>query len=76
MSAIDPLRSQVVLLYFPLEINAAPSPAPKLEVRFQALPSGDSGTAKELTMTATQVPVLASTPQGIPFSCTDQNFNM
>lgn len=55
-------------LYFTLEINAAPSPAPKLEVRFQALPSEDSGAAKELTMAATQLPVLAGTPQGIQYS--------
>ncbi|XP_048110054.1 mitochondrial mRNA pseudouridine synthase TRUB2 [Alosa alosa] len=45
------------------EINAAPSPAPKLEVNFQALPSGESGTTKELIMAATQLPVLSASPQ-------------
>ncbi|XP_062402171.1 mitochondrial mRNA pseudouridine synthase TRUB2 [Sardina pilchardus] len=45
------------------EINAAPSPAPKLEVNFQALPSGEPGTAKELIMTATRLPVLSTSPQ-------------
>lgn len=41
-------------------INAAPEPRPQLEVRFQALPSGE--TSEALTMTASHVPVLATSP--------------
>ncbi|KAI4892741.1 hypothetical protein NFI96_032307 [Prochilodus magdalenae] len=43
-------------------VNSSPPPAPQFQVQFQLLSSGETSTSKELTVTATRLPVLADHP--------------
>lgn len=56
--------SNLHLWNLPLELNAFQR-APKQEVRFQALPSGETDVTKELTIAATQLPVLSTSHHGL-----------
>ncbi|KAL6457907.1 hypothetical protein MHYP_G00331370 [Metynnis hypsauchen] len=43
-------------------VNSSPPPAPRFQVQFQLLSSGESSSSRELTVTATRLPALADHP--------------
>ncbi|KAL7891489.1 hypothetical protein AOLI_G00009650 [Acnodon oligacanthus] len=43
-------------------VNSSPPPAPRCQVQFQLLSSGENSSSRELTVTATRLPALADHP--------------